>query len=195
AVSRSRAGSAATCFSPGRSSTSRTTASGRRGSGRSSQGRRRYERGRQRGSDLARIHFDDLSLQRRQQVQKLVLFGFPDLEVVQTRDDVFHEGLELAARHAHVEMRLRHVAPRVSARPAGRLTDQVDELFDHPVYVGPRELLVDAVVLHLAIYNGADDCRDGIDSAEALIQGTIHRSYLLCSRRPGSAASPHITHP
>jgi hypothetical protein len=27
--------------------------------------------------------------------------------------------------------------------PAGRLTDQVDEFFDHPVFVGPGELLVD----------------------------------------------------
>jgi len=30
--------------------------------------------------------------------------------------------------------------------------------------------LVDAVVLHLTIYNGEDDCDDGIDSAETLIQ-------------------------
>ena len=58
-----------------------------RGRRRSSQGRCRYERGRQQGSDLGRIHFDDLSLQRRQDVQELVLFGFPDLEVVQNRDD------------------------------------------------------------------------------------------------------------
>jgi hypothetical protein len=86
-------------------------------------------------------------------------------------------------------MRLRHAAPRVSARPAGRLTDLVDELFDQPVYVGPGGLLVDAVVLHLAIYSGAGDCRDGIDSAEALIQGTIHRSHLLCWRRQGPATS------
>ena len=50
------------------------------------------------------------------------------------------------------------------------------KLLSQPVYVGPGGLLVDAVVLHLAIYNGPDDCRDGIDSAEALLQGTIHRS-------------------
>jgi hypothetical protein len=45
-----------------------------------------------------------------------------------------------------------------------------------------------------AIYNGPDECRDGIDSAEALIQGTIHRSIS-----PAGAAKvrrrPHITHP
>jgi hypothetical protein len=36
---------------------------------------------------------------------------------------------------------------------------------------------------------------DGIDSAEALIQGTIHRSYLLCSRCQGVRRRPHITVP
>jgi hypothetical protein len=71
------------------------------------------------------------------------------------------------------------------ALPGGRDLDE---------QVGPGELLVDAVVLHLAIYNGPDDCRDGIDSAEALTQGTIHRSTS-----PAGAAKvrrrPHITHP
>src|SRR6185437_195012 len=78
-------------------------------------------------------------------------------------------------------MRLRHVAPGVGARSTGRLTDHVGELFDQPVYVGPGVLLADAVVLHLAICDGADDCRDGVDSAESVIQGTFHCSHPLLS--------------
>ena len=62
-----------------------------------------------------------------------------------------------------------------------------------PVYVGPGELLVDAVVPHLAIYHGPDDCCDGIDSAEALIQGTIHRSASAGAAKV--RLRPHITHP
>jgi hypothetical protein len=72
---------------------------------------------------------------------------------------------------------------RVRARPTGGLTDLVDELFYQPVFLGPGELLVDAVVLHLAICNGADDCRDGIDSAESVIQGTSRRHAGHSSRQ------------
>jgi hypothetical protein len=65
-----------------------------------------------------------------------------------------------------------------------------------PVYVGPGELLVDAVVLHLAIYNSPDDCRDGIDSAEALIQGTIHRSTSSAgAAKSGCVPASHIPRP
>lgn len=35
---------------------------------------------------------------------RIVLLGFSDLEVVQNRDEVFHEGVELAVRHPHVGM-------------------------------------------------------------------------------------------
>jgi len=60
---------------------------------------------------LAGVHFDDVFPHGPQQVQELVLFGFPDLEVVQNRNEVFHEGIELAVRHPHVGMRLFHAEP------------------------------------------------------------------------------------
>jgi hypothetical protein len=50
----------------------------------------------------------------------------PDLEVVQGRDDVLHEGIELAVGHPHVGMRFRHAAPGVGARSTGRLTQLID---------------------------------------------------------------------
>src|SRR5205809_608914 len=76
-------------------------------------------------------------------------------------------------------MRLPHAEPGVGARPAGILTQLVDEFFRQPVQVGPGELLIDAVVLCCAIFKGAGDRRDGVDSAEALIQGTLHCPHPL----------------
>src|SRR5262245_32010108 len=90
-------------------------------------------------------------------------------------------------------MRLPHVEPRVGARTAGILAQLVDELLMQPVQVGPGELLVDAVVLRCAIFKGPGDCRDGVDSAEALIQGTLHRSTSFALVTDGAAASPHRT--
>jgi hypothetical protein len=52
------------------------------------------------GSDLAGVYFDDIFPHGPEQAQELVLFGFPDLEVVQHRDEAFHEGIELAVRHS-----------------------------------------------------------------------------------------------
>jgi hypothetical protein len=66
-------------------------------------------------------------------------------------------------------MRLLHAEPRVGARSAGILAQLVDELFRQSVQVGPGELLVDAVVLRCAVFKGAGDCRDGLDSAESLV--------------------------
>src|SRR5215471_15693685 len=90
-------------------------------------------------------------------------------------------------------MRLPHVEPRVGARPARILAQLVDELLMQPVQVGPGELLVDTVVLRCAIFKGAGDCRDGVDSAEALIQGTLHRSTSFALVADGAAASPRRT--
>src|SRR5690242_15896768 len=142
----------------------------------------RRKRGRQRGSDLARVHFDDVFPHGPQQAQELVLFGFPDLEVVEHHDEVFHEGIELAVRHPHVGMRLLHAEPGVGARPAGVLAQLIDELLGQPLQVRPGELLIDAAVAPRALIKGAGGRRDGLDSAEPLIQGTLHRSHLPCSR-------------
>src|SRR5215472_4343661 len=160
----------------------------------SSQRRRRRERGRQRGCDLAGIYFDDVCPHGPQQAEELVLLGFPDLEVVQHRDEVFHEGIELAVRHPHVGMRLRHAEPGVGARPTGVLAQLVDELLGQSLQVGPGELLIDAVVLPGAIIESAGDRRDGIDSAEALIQGTLHSSTscALVTNGPTAFPASHI---
>ena len=80
-------------------------------------------------------------------------------------------------------MRLPHIEPGVGARSAGILTQLVDELLRQPVQVGPGELLIDAVVLRSALFKGAGDCRDGLDSAESLVQGTLHRFHLPLSLR------------
>jgi hypothetical protein len=90
-------------------------------------------------------------------VHELVLLGFPDVEAVQGRDEIFHEGIPLAARYPHVGMRLPHVEPGVGARSAGILAHLVDELFRQPVQVGPGELLIDAVVPGCALFKGAGD--------------------------------------
>jgi hypothetical protein len=166
----------------------------------SSQRRCWYERGRQRGSDLGRLYFDDLRPHGRQGVQELVLFGFPDLEVVQNRDDIFHEGIPLATRHPPY----CDAPPSCCARcrcTAHRSPDRLcRRILVHPVYVGPGELLADAVVLHFAIYDRADDCRDGIDSAESVIQecSTVFTPLLSCEdlglARKGPASEPVIQH-
>ena len=78
----------------------------------------------------------------------------------------------------HVGMRLPHAEPGVGTRPAGIPTQLIDELFRQPVQVGPGELLVDAVVLGRALFKGAGDRRDGLDSAEPLVQGTLQRFHL-----------------
>ena len=70
----------------------------------------------------------------------------------------------------HVGMRLPHAEPGVGAGSAGVLAQLVDKLLMQPLQVGPGELLIDAVVLGCAIFKGAGDCRDGVNSAQALIQ-------------------------
>jgi len=97
------------------------------------------------------------------------LIVFPDLEVVQCRDEVVHERIELAGRHAHVGVRLGHVAPRVGARSAGVVTQLVDEFLCQPVQVRPGEFLVDATIIGRASFKGAYDGRDGFGPAEPLI--------------------------
>src|SRR6185437_16631886 len=81
--------------------------------------------------------------------------NFPDIEVVQGRDEVLDEGVELAAGYPHVGMRRLHAEAGVGARSAATLAQLVDELLGQPLQVGPGELLVDAVVLRGAIFKGA----------------------------------------
>lgn len=97
--------------------------------------------------------------------------------------------------------------PGVGARSAGVLAKLVDEFFRQPVQVCPGELLLDAVVvLGCAIFEGANDCGDGVDSAESLIQGTVHRVHLplsswaildeliwACLRPPGRAPVTEVS--
>jgi hypothetical protein len=51
-------------------------------------------------------------------------------------------------------MRRFHAEAGVGARPAGVLTQLVDELLGQSVQVGPGELLIDAAVLPRALVKG-----------------------------------------
>ena len=70
----------------------------------------RRELRRQWGGRLVRIYFDNVSPHGRQYVQKLVLLGLSDLEVVQDGDNVLHEGFEFAGINVEIKIGLPNFA-------------------------------------------------------------------------------------
>jgi hypothetical protein len=130
---------------------------------------RRLEGLRQWCSDFAGFHLDDLGLERTEHAENLVLFFLANFEMVQGRDEILNEGIELAAGYLHPFVRVFHAASRVRAWPASCFTDLIDEHPRKPAQVGLCEFLIDPVIPGHSIPEILDDSGDGINSAQALI--------------------------
>src|ERR1700682_5162318 len=93
-----------------------------------------------------RLLADDRRLHRPENTEQLAFFLFGNLELVQRLDQVLDQGVELCVVDAHAGMRRLHVAPRISARPAGAGADLLYQQPFQARYIGLGEELVDAVV-------------------------------------------------
>src|SRR5439155_10166886 len=140
------------------------------------QGGRRSERIRKCSPDFARIHLDDLALQRPKNREQLALFAGGHFEFLERPDEVVDQRVELTSGHLHPGVRFPHATSAVVTWSTGGLANLVDQHIPQAPKVGPRKLEVDPIVRGHSVAELFDDRCDRVETAESLVQRSFHDS-------------------